>query len=250
MPIRSFSAALALSLCAASALAVDVGHVEEFAAKGELANFSGGSFHSNPGAGGVGGPDDGYLQLENFSQGNFGTRSASVPYIGEWAVDGATGVAYWLKNFGPTSLQIHFSLGSSQNFWQYNIGTVPSGEWQRVIVTFDNPADWTRIVGSGSFADCLGFVDRIHLRHDLPPFSQSPNRTIGVLGIDRIKILGECPGDSNRDYLVDFADLNAVLADFGVSGGNPAGDVNGDGTVNFADLNEVLAGFGVDCAAP
>lgn len=216
MPIRSFSAALALSLCAASALAVDVGHVDDFTQADDLANFSGGSFHSNPGTGGVGGANDGYLQLENFSVGNFGTRSASAPYLGKWDVDGATGVAYWLKNLGTTPLEIHFSLGSSQNFWQYNIGTVPDGEWQRVIVTFDNPSDWTRIVGSGSFAECLGFADRIHFRHDLPPFVQNPNRTVGVLGIDRIKILGGCPGDSNRDYLVNFADLNAVLAAFGV----------------------------------
>ncbi len=246
---RSFHAALALSLCAAPALAVDVGHVDEFAQVDDVANFSGGSFHSNPGTGGVGGVNDGFLRLENFVPNNFGTRSASIPYIGKWDASGATGVAYWLKNLGPTNFQIHFSLGSSQNFWQYNIGTVPTGEWQRVIVTFDEPSQWTRIVGNGTFAECLGFADRIHFRHDLPPFVQNPEDITGVLGIDRIKILGECPGDSNRDYLVNFTDLNAVLADFGLSGDNP-GDVNGDGIVNFADLNEVLAAFGADCAAP
>jgi hypothetical protein len=250
MPTHSFFAAFTLSLCAASALAVDVGHVDEFADKGELANFSGGSFHSNPGTGGVGGPNDGYLRLENFNPGNFGTRSASAPYLGQWDVDGATGVAYWLRNVSGANFEIHFSLGSSQNFWQYNIGTVPNAEWQRVIVTFDEPSQWTRIVGSGSFAECLNFADRIHFRHDIPPFIQNPEDIVGVLGIDRIKILGECPGDTNRDYLVNFTDLNSVLADFGLTGGNPAGDVNGDGIVNFSDLNEVLAGFGVDCAAP
>jgi hypothetical protein len=38
-----------------------------------------------------------------------------------------------------------------------------------------------------------------------------------------------------------------VLGAFGQTGaGNPA-DVNGDGTVNFNDLNAVLAEFGIDC---
>lgn len=58
-----------------------------------------------------------------------------------------------------------------------------------------------------------------------------------------------CPGDSNGDNLVNFVDLNTVLADFGASGqpGDFAGDVNGDGVVNFSDLNEVLANFGGEC---
>jgi hypothetical protein len=247
---RALSPCFAIALAASHALAVDVGNVDEFAASGDLANFSGGSFHSNPGTGGIGGSSDGYLQLENFTPGKFGTRSASIPYIGDWITDGATGVAFWLRNVSGAAFEIHFSLGTSQNFWQYNVGHIPTGEWQRFIVTFDNPGDWTRIIGSGSFAQCLEFVDRIHFRHDLPPFTQTPNNIAGVLGIDRIKILGACPGDSNRDYLIDFTDLNAVLADFGMSGGGFDGDVNGDGIVNFEDLNAVLASFGVDCAAP
>lgn len=246
---RLIPSCFALALAASPALAVDVGHVDEFAAADDTANFSGGSFHSNPGTGGVGGANDGYLQLENFSPGRFGTRSASIPYIGDWTMDGATGVAFWLRNISGAAFEIHFSLGTSQNFWQYNIGHIPTSEWQRFIVTFDNPADWTRIVGAGSFAECLEFTDRIHLRHDLPPFFQQPNTIAGVLGIDRIKILGACPGDSNRDYRVDFADLNAVLADFGLSGSGLNGDVNDDEVVNFEDLNAVLASFGVDCAA-
>ncbi len=60
-------------------------------------------------------------------------------------------------------------------------------------------------------------------------------------------ILGVCPGDTNGDNVVNFTDLNAVLAAFGQSGaGNPA-DVNGDGVVNFSDLNDVLGAFGADC---
>jgi formylglycine-generating enzyme required for sulfatase activity len=53
--------------------------------------------------------------------------------------------------------------------------------------------------------------------------------------------------DANGDNVVNFADLNAVLAGFGQSGEDIGGDVNGDGTVDFADLNEVLAAFGTAC---
>ncbi|TVQ59149.1 MAG: hypothetical protein EA379_11875 [Phycisphaerales bacterium] len=62
-----------------------------------------------------------------------------------------------------------------------------------------------------------------------------------------LPITTDCPGDANGDGVVDFADLSAVLSDFGQSGPDLPGDVNGDGEVNFADLSLVLANFGVDC---
>jgi hypothetical protein len=57
-----------------------------------------------------------------------------------------------------------------------------------------------------------------------------------------------CPGDTNGDGVVNFTDLNAVLAAFGqnVAPGT-GGDLNGDGVVNFTDLNAVLANFGDAC---
>ncbi|MBX3353586.1 MAG: hypothetical protein KF684_11695 [Phycisphaeraceae bacterium] len=62
---------------------------------------------------------------------------------------------------------------------------------------------------------------------------------------------GECPAganaDTNGDGVINFADLNAVLSDFGVMGGAVPGDVNADGRVDFADLNAVLSAFGVSC---
>lgn len=57
---------------------------------------------------------------------------------------------------------------------------------------------------------------------------------------------GACPGDANGDSLVDFADLNIVLSEYGQAGALP-GDVNGDGVVDFLDLNLVLAFFGTAC---
>jgi hypothetical protein len=56
----------------------------------------------------------------------------------------------------------------------------------------------------------------------------------------------DIPGDLNGDGVVNFADLNLVLSNFGASGepGATPGDANGDGLVNFIDLNIVLGNFG------
>ncbi|MGP1309600.1 MAG: hypothetical protein ACTS27_05325 [Phycisphaerales bacterium] len=56
-----------------------------------------------------------------------------------------------------------------------------------------------------------------------------------------------CPGDTNGDGVVNFADLSAVLSTYGQTGEALPGDVDGDGTVTFSDLNAVLSAFGVEC---
>ncbi len=54
----------------------------------------------------------------------------------------------------------------------------------------------------------------------------------------------QLPGDTNGDGVVNFTDLNTVLAQFGQTGAGLPGDVSDDGVVNFTDLNIVLANFG------
>lgn len=58
-----------------------------------------------------------------------------------------------------------------------------------------------------------------------------------------------CPGDATGDATVDFADLNVVLSNFGVSGpaGSVPGDLDNDGDCDFSDLNIVLSNYGVSC---
>ncbi len=64
-----------------------------------------------------------------------------------------------------------------------------------------------------------------------------------------LTVLGPCPGDTNGDRVIDFADLNTVLGQFGQTAppGALAGDVNNDGFVSFTDLNIVLGAFGEAC---
>ena len=54
-----------------------------------------------------------------------------------------------------------------------------------------------------------------------------------------------CAGDLNGDRVVDFADLNVLLSNYGTGSGRY--DTNGDGQVNFSDLNLVLVEFGSAC---
>jgi hypothetical protein len=56
----------------------------------------------------------------------------------------------------------------------------------------------------------------------------------------------ECPADASKDGVVDSADLNMVLFEFGCIGDCPA-DITGDGIVNSADLNMILGEFGATC---
>lgn len=61
---------------------------------------------------------------------------------------------------------------------------------------------------------------------------------------------GWCPGDSNDDQLVNFADITVVLANWGQTyppGTMGFGDANCNGFVNFQDITVVLANFGNTC---
>lgn len=62
-------------------------------------------------------------------------------------------------------------------------------------------------------------------------------------------VTNPCLGDVTDDRLVNFADLNVVLSNFGAAGpaGFVPGDADFDGVVDFRDLNLVLSFFGESC---
>lgn len=74
----------------------------------------------------------------------------------------------------------------------------------------------------------------------------------GPLGVQNLAAWGcttapvACPGDTNGDNLVDFADLNTVLSQYNQSG-TLTGDLDGDGMVNFTDLNILLSNYNLPC---
>ncbi|MGP1309315.1 MAG: hypothetical protein ACTS27_03865 [Phycisphaerales bacterium] len=67
-----------------------------------------------------------------------------------------------------------------------------------------------------------------------------------IAGVARVRSRVVLEGDATGDGVVNFADLNLVLSNFGVA--TDEGDANCDGVVNFADLNAVLSNFGAEVA--
>lgn len=107
---------------------------------------------------------------------------------------------------------------------------------------------------TGGSADAINSTEQVHITN--PSTGRWKARVKGTAVNQQTQgfglvITGEvaeasvaCYGDVNGDGVVNFADLNIVLSQFGQSGAGLQGDVNGDGTVNFADLNIILSNYG------
>ena len=75
--------------------------------------------------------------------------------------------------------------------------------------------------------------------------NMAPEHQIEAVAYLEDSIKAACPFDVNGDSVVSFADLLAVLADWGCES-CPATDVDGDGSVGFSDVLGVVASWG-DC---
>lgn len=184
---------LAAALGAPAAFAMPlVGFVENWPGTA-LDGWGGGAELVNPGTGGVGGAADGFLLVSTPFAAHLGTMSMGPEYTGDWLAAGVNKVRVWLNDVnGAEPLEIHFAIGNSLNFWQYNVGFHPAhGVWQQFEVDLGSSANFTRIIGQGTFAAALQRVDRILLRHDLAPFVQSPDYIQGDFGIDGLLLTND-----------------------------------------------------------
>ena len=180
------------TLASPSAAVPLVGFVEDWAGT-STSSWWGGAALVNPGTGGVGGALDGFLLISTSTTAHLGAASDGPEYGGNWLASGIDQVRLWLRDAGsPQPLEIHFSIGSSANLWQYNTGFVPPADsWAEFSVNLGSAVGWTRIVGSGSFAEALQAVEKIHLRHDKPPFTQLPDQIQGEFGVDRVLLTND-----------------------------------------------------------
>jgi hypothetical protein len=182
----ALAALLSFGLARSATAAPTLGFQEDWPGV-SVQNWGGGATYSNPGTGGVGGAGDGYLIMSTAAAAQLGTVSLDVPYAGNWTAAGIAQVKVWLNDIGTANpLEIHFSIGNGGNFWQYNPGFVPPhNAWAQFTVNL-NASSFTQITGVGTFAAALAAVDRVHLRHDKPPFVLSPDVIQGDVGIDRL----------------------------------------------------------------
>lgn len=141
--------------------------------------------------------------------------------------------------FSPDSITI--SAGDTVH-WSY-----PSSH---NIVQIDNLSNCNSVTPGGFNSGPVGSSTSFdHTFQMTGTFFYKCQAHCGSMMKGTVIVLQPCPGDTNGDRVVNFADLNQVLSQFGQSGapGTLAGDVNNDGVVNFADLNIVLSNFGLAC---
>ena len=186
--------AVLLTAFASLAVAQPVpGFIEEFPGA-SLGGFTGGAPLSNPGAGGYLGGADGYLKIATVTASNFGANSSlSSAYVGDWNLAGVTEIRLYMNDIGlDEALEMHLAIGNTGNFWQYNTGFAPpNGSWGQYSVPLNGPAGWTQIGGvPNTFLNALQNTDRILLRHDLAPYTATPNTIKADVGIDHIELRG------------------------------------------------------------
>ncbi len=170
-----------------------LGFIETFPGV-STSSWSSGSTLSNPGTGGLFGTGDGFLEVDTPIAANWGANSSGPEYTGNWTAAGITQVHVWLKQLGGSPLEVHFSIGNvglggtTGNFWQYNVGFVPSTTaWGEYVVDLTSTA-WTQIITSpgGTLAQALQNVNRILLRHDVAPYIKTPDAIAATGGIDQL----------------------------------------------------------------
>jgi hypothetical protein len=121
---------------------------------------------------------------------NLGSMSMGTQYQGNWQAAGIKSVKVWLNDVNTDEpLEVHFSLGTFNNFWQYNEAfEPPSNAWAEFTVDLTDASKFTQIIGTLSFDSALQGVDRIHVRHDLAPYVQTPHIIQGDFGLDRVEL--------------------------------------------------------------
>lgn len=167
-------------------------------------------------SGGVGGADDGYIEVSNLLVFNLGAASASPNLNGNLPADG-TGYSFWLRDTGgDDNHEIHVGIGVTfANFWLNTQGfNPPDGEWQQFSVDFTDPSQWVQIISlvPGTFEDALAASTRLLFRHDTAPYVQIPEAASGEFALDRIKVVFESkvPAASVGGRLVLGALLGAI----------------------------------------
>jgi hypothetical protein len=153
-----------------------------------LKDWGGGSLYDNPGTGGVDGAGDGFLRFWTPTPYSLGTVNMTAPYQGDWIAAGVTAIQLSINDVGAAdALAIHCVIGNAYNVWQYNVAFVPPhNQWKEFTVDLTASGDFKRIVGTGTLAECLSDVDRLHFRHDLAPYIHTPDPIQADVGIDHL----------------------------------------------------------------
>ena len=189
---------LLLFVPASASAAVTLGFIEKFPT-GVGAWAGNGASISNPGTGGFDGVGDGYLLLSSLTVANrLAARSDGLEYHGDWINAGVNQIKLYLNDTGGNQdLSIHVVVGNPSNFWLCNTGFAPPEQaWGQFTVDLTDSANFTHIIASDGlgFAAALRNADRLHIRHDIAPYSTGAHTLKGDYGIDNIELTNSLIG--------------------------------------------------------
>lgn len=113
-------------------------------------------------------------------------------------------------------------------------GEIPSGIFWSTNHTNELVPLWTRGPGAMLFDGLVDGIDPVR-----GPF-------IDLTDINAVmrEVIPSCPGDLNKNGIIDTEDLGVLLGAFG---GSALGDLNADGVTDTNDLGILLANFGTAC---
>ncbi len=208
---------------------------------GTTDGWGGGANPTNIPNGGPQGAGDAFLQIISNGIGGPGSKPATYngdvgsPWVGDYSGLGVRAITLEMMNSvssDPLEMRLAmFGSGGASRWTSVTAEPVPNdGQWRRYRF-FISETELTQVLGTITYADLIGNVSQILLRHDPDSPSAGGEVAVATLGFDNIRLV------PNIDCTV-FDNLVAAIA----SGGNdPNWDINRDTVVDISDLDELRA---------
>jgi hypothetical protein len=208
-------------------------------------------------SGGPNGADDAFLENRSSGSGGAGGRmvffNSQAQWRGNYLDAGITALEVDFNNTGSSPLTMRFRLlGPGRDVFTPGFLVAPGSGWQHASFSLDPE----QLEGSGNILTTLGNVSQLWLIHNTAPVDPGPFIN-AVLGIDNVRAVGpmveELPGDYNDSGVVEQADLDLVLLNWGGPSDPPPAGWAQDlpmGTIDQAELDGVLLNWGNTSAPP
>ena len=202
----------------------------------------GGSGSPDPSAGFTGTNVYGYNLTGNYTN-NLSPRQ----HLTSAAIDcsGLSGVSVNFQRW----LGVESATYDHATFEVSNNGTSWTMVWQNPSVSMNPNGAWTLVeYDLSAVADNQSTV---YLRWGMGTTDSSViycGWNIDDINIKALVPAPACDGDANFDGIVDFEDINQILANWGLApAAQSEGDANADGQVDFDDVTSVLTNWGGTC---
>jgi hypothetical protein len=243
------------------------GQVDDFQQGGTQGWIEGAASPNPPqvvATGGPAGAGDAFLQNlssgSSFAGGKMTVFNTASRWTGNYLDAGITALEADLNNLGTTPLTVRFDLvrfspmSNAEQVFTQGFEIQPGSGWQHA--TFSLAED--ELFTSGDASAILSNVRQLRIVHDPRATPSDPQPPVnGLLGIDNIRAVGapimeDLPGDYSGNGLVEQADLDLVLGNWGADAANvPATWVSDppEGFVDQAELDKVLGNWGRTNAA-